>query len=135
MVTYPYICLCCNTAFVFSDYTGVGMSMVRSASSAILPHHYDKKSLNFSLAIAMMGLCIGLIFYPIVASYLFATHGFNHAMLILSPLMLLHYIGVSCYSQEGDSRSAIIETEEKTLLRSLKDIVTDATVRNLQAGF
>ena len=102
--------------------------MVRSASSAILPHHFDKNQLNFALSAAMMGLSIGLIIYPMAASYLFMHYGFNQTMMMLSPLMLLHFLGVGCYTQGHEDKMSEVKLEDRPVSQSLKIVLTDAKV-------
>lgn len=113
----------------FYLFTGAGFSLIRGALFAVLVYHFDKTKLRLATGLAMLGFSAGFLIIPMPGGWLFATFGFNKGMLLLSPLMLVHLLGVIFYSQVGSCVPKENLPESKTISKSLKLIAVDLKVR------
>ena len=67
--------------------------------------------------------------YPVPTTSLFAPQGFNHAMLLFSPIMAMHVFGVIFFSQSNGRVSAEKLPENKSLRSSIHAMTHDLKVR------
>lgn len=102
--------------------------MVRTASIAITVYHFEKEKLTFATAATRLGFCTGLVIFPVSTSYTFETYGFSEGMLIFTPLMLFHFLGVVTYSQDKSLVTPKTLPEDKTLKKSLIEMVFNGKV-------
>lgn len=102
--------------------SGVGLSFNRAALFGILAYHFEKQRLDMALAVVCVGFCSGWLIVPAPTSYLFIKYGFNNTMLIVSPLMLVHLLGVLFYSQDTKTVTKENLPESTSLNVSLKEV-------------
>ena len=118
------LCTSCSHSFV-----GFGLSLVRAACVAIPIYHFEGEKLNFVNGATMVGFCLGIFIYPVPTTSLFASQGFNHAMLLFSPIMAMHVFGVIFFSQSNGRVSAEKLPENKSLRSSIHAMTHDLKVR------
>jgi len=84
-------------------FLGIGASCCYTASSQILAIYFDKlKYLAFSLAV--LGIYVGLMTWPILSQFLLNKFGYSHAMGIMACAHLLHIIaGISFFEPQEEN--------------------------------
>lgn len=115
---------------LFSLYlhSGIGLSFTQASLFAILPYHFEHKSLHMAIAGASSGFFAGYLLVPVPASYLFTRYGFNVAMFLASSVMLLHLLGMVFYSQGETVVRKDQHSKKSSLKDSLKQILSDSKV-------
>lgn len=106
------------------------MGLTRAAAVAVTVYHFEKEKLDFATGSTMMGYTTGLALFPSMTSYIFEHFGFSHAMLIFTPFMMLHFLGVGTYSQTQRGLMGCNQTVDSTLRKSLLQIAHNGRVGN-----
>lgn len=109
-------------------FTGEGLSFIRATLLGILAYHFEKQSLDMAIAGTYVGFCTGWLIVSAPASYLFTKYGFNNTMFLVTPLMLVHLLGVVFYSQDSKTVAKKDLPESVPLKESLKQVLTDVKV-------
>ena len=76
----------------------------------------------------MLGFCFGLVVFPTPTAYLFERFGLNMAMLMFTPVMLIHFAGVVTFSQKGSHIPLESRPEDKPLSQSILSMAKDTNV-------
>ncbi|KAF6030070.1 SLC16A12 [Bugula neritina] len=76
----------------FGLVTGLGISLVRSASAAALPFYFQNEFVKFAMASVMIGFTIGMSALPLVCNYIFSMDDFPKTMFDVSKIMFLHLL-------------------------------------------
>ena len=102
--------------------------MIRSALFAASAYHFEGQTLDLALSVAFTGYSAGWIVVTPLASYLFSEFSFNKAMLVISPIMLVHLMGVVFYSQDNTKVRKENRPDSKPLRESLKIMFSEINV-------
>lgn len=76
----------------------------------------------------MLGFCLGIFIYPVPTTSLFVSYGFNEAMIMFSPIMLIHILGVVFFSQKNGEVAANKLPERKSVKESVSSMTEDPKV-------
>ena len=96
---------------------------------AIPVYHFQGETLNFANSATSLGFCLGLFIYPVPTTNLFFSYGFNYAILLFSPIMLMHIFGVVFMSQNNSKVSAGKLPGSKTVTESIKAVTSNGKVK------
>lgn len=89
--------------------------MVRTASTAIVRHHFNNGWANFSLASLMIGSSCGLVAFPLISYYSFLHHDFSRVMLNIALVMGIHILCGLTYSLKP------CDPEEQIFIRNAEE--------------
>ena len=85
-------------------------------SADILLFYFDERHIKTALSIAMVGIGVGWLAFPVIAQYIFDKVGFKMGMLILASFNLVQTLAAIAYVETESYPKSRSSTEENSLL-------------------